>query len=106
MADYGAHVLRIDRHDVSTKYPTNDNLAEHKRSIRVNLKSPAGVALVKQLAEKSDVLIDPYRPGVLEKLGLGPEVLCKANPRLVYARMGGFRRDDRYKDMAGHDISM
>jgi alpha-methylacyl-CoA racemase len=80
-------------------------LAEHKRSIRVNLKSSAGVALLKKLALTADVLIDPFRPGVLERLGLGPEVLCANNPKLIYARMSGFRRDGKYKDMAGHDIS-
>ncbi|TGZ77174.1 CoA-transferase family III [Ascodesmis nigricans] len=105
LADYGAHVLRIDRHDISTKAPTSDSLAEFKRSIRVNLKSPAGVALIKKLALTADVLIDPYRPGVLEKLGLGPEILCALNPRLIFARMAGFRRDGKYKDMAGHDIN-
>lgn len=52
-----------------------------------------------------DVLIDPFRPGVLEKLGLGPDVLLKINPRLIYGRMTGFRRDGKYKDMAGHDIN-
>lgn len=51
------------------------------------------------------MLIDPYRPGVLERLGLGPDVLCAANPRLVYARLTGFRRDGRFRDMAGHDIN-
>ena len=99
-------MLRIDRHTSSTAAPTLDLLAENKRSIRVNLKSSSGIALVMRLAETADVLIDPFRPGVLEKLGLGPEVLCPKNPRLIYARMVGFRRDGKYKDMAGHDISM
>lgn len=71
----------------------------------MSLKSPAGIALILRLARSSDVLIDPYRPGVLEKHGLAPAVLLAANPRLVYARMSGFRRDGRYKDMAGHDIN-
>jgi alpha-methylacyl-CoA racemase len=69
------------------------------------LKSSAGVALLKKLALTADVLIDPFRPGVLERLGLGPEVLCANNPKLIYARMSGFRRDGKYKDMAGHDIN-
>lgn len=80
-------------------------LARHKASIAVDLKNPAGVALVRDLAATADVLIDPFRPGVLERLGLGPDVLLAANPRLVYARLSGFRRDGRYKDMAGHDIN-
>lgn len=80
-------------------------LARHKSSIAVDLKSKAGVALVKKLASTADILIDPFRPGVLEKLGLGPDVLCGANPRLIYGRMTGFRRDGKYAAMAGHDIN-
>lgn len=60
---------------------------------------------MKQLLLDADVLIDPFRPGVLEKLGLGPDVLCSANKRLVYARLTGFRRDGKYAAMAGHDIN-
>ena len=104
LADFGAHVLRIDRHSTTTTV-TPDLLAAHKRSMRVNLKTPAGVALVRTLARSADVLIDPFRPGVLEKLGLGPETLRAENPRLVYARMAGFRRDGKYSAMAGHDIN-
>lgn len=80
-------------------------LARFKASIAVDLKSPAGVALVKHLAKDVDVLIDPFRPGVLERLGLGPDVLLPLNSRLIYARMSGFRRDGRYATMAGHDIN-
>jgi alpha-methylacyl-CoA racemase len=105
LADYGAQVLRIDRHTSPPTVPTSDRLAAHKSSLRVNLKSPAGVALIKALAARADVLIDPFRPGVLEKLGLGPSELCGANPRLVYARMAGFRREGKYAQMAGHDIN-
>lgn len=71
----------------------------------MSLKSPAGVQLVLRLAREADVLIEPFRPGVMEKLGLSPAALLRANPRLVYARMTGFRRDGRYRDMAGHDIN-
>lgn len=89
----------------ATAPPTPDLLTRHKSSIAVDLKSPAGVALVRRLAQSADVLIDPFRPGVLEKLGLGPDELCALNPRLIYARMTGFRRDGRYAVMAGHDIN-
>uniref|UniRef100_L2GDX3 Alpha-methylacyl-racemase n=1 Tax=Colletotrichum fructicola (strain Nara gc5) TaxID=1213859 RepID=L2GDX3_COLFN len=89
LADAGASVLRIDR----------------TASVAVDLKSKDGVDFVKSLASKADVIIDPFRPGVLEKLGLGPEVLCGLNGGVVYGRMTGFRRDGRYKDMAGHDIN-
>jgi alpha-methylacyl-CoA racemase len=103
LADYGATVLRLDR---PSPNPTSDQLTRRKTSIAVNLKSPSGLALIKKLIPTIDVLIDPFRPGVLEKAGLGPEdVLLKLNPRLVVARMTGFRRDGKYKDMAGHDIN-
>lgn len=106
LADSGASVLRIDRAVAGAKaVPTSDMLTRHKASIVVDLKSAGGVALVKKLGAQADVLIDPFRPGVLEKLGLGPQELCKLNPRLVYARMTGFRRDGKYADMAGHDIN-
>ncbi|KAK7427140.1 hypothetical protein QQZ08_006409 [Neonectria magnoliae] len=112
LADAGASVLRIDRaqpggsHQFgSAALPTEDMLARHKASIAVDLKAPRGVALIKRLVAAADVLIDPFRPGVLEKLGLGPDVLCAVNPRLIYGRMTGFRRDGRYAAMAGHDIN-
>ncbi|KAJ4413719.1 hypothetical protein N0V82_008358 [Gnomoniopsis sp. IMI 355080] len=102
LADAGASVLRIDRPGTA---PTADALTRHKTSIAVDLKSAAGIALILRLAREADVLIEPFRPGVMEKLGLGPEVLLKVNPKLIYARMTGFRRDGRYRDMAGHDIN-
>ncbi|KAH7318615.1 CoA-transferase family III domain-containing protein [Stachybotrys elegans] len=106
LADAGASVLRVDR---ATKHPnpspTPDILARGKASIAVDLKDPRGVALLRKLLRGVDVLIDPFRPGVLEKLGLGPDVVLADNPRLVYARMAGFRRDGRYAHMAGHDIN-
>ncbi|TDZ59857.1 Isopenicillin N epimerase component 2 [Colletotrichum trifolii] len=105
LADAGASVLRVDRAGGRSASPADDMLARRKRSVAVDLKSAAGAALVKHLASKADVLIDPFRPGVLEKLGLGPDVLLGVNPGLVYGRMTGFRRDGRYADMAGHDIN-
>ena len=103
LADYGATVLRIDR---APAIPINDQLTRRKTSICVNMKLPLGLALIKKLIPKVDVVIDPFRPGVLEKAGLGPEeVLLKLNPRLVVGRMTGFRRDGKYSRMAGHDIN-
>ncbi|RYC55409.1 hypothetical protein CHU98_g10804, partial [Xylaria longipes] len=100
LADAGASVLRIDRaipgqtHTPGVEAPPGaDNLTRHKASIAVDLKSADGVALIKELAKTADVIIDPFRPGVLEKLGLGPDVLSRINPRLIYGRMTGFRRD-------------
>lgn len=76
-----------------------------KRSICVSAKSKAGREVITKLIERSDVLIDPFRPGVLEKLGLGPDEMLKLNPKLVYARMYGFEKDSKYANMAGHDIN-
>lgn len=120
LADYGASVLRIDRahpaaHAGTPTHaydpppnpppPTADNLVRHKTSICVDFKSASGIGLVKELLKTADVLIDPFRPGVLEKLGLGPEVIKAVNPRCILARMTGFRRDGKYAAMAGHDIN-
>lgn len=118
LADYGASVLRVDRahpraHALSSPGSppaalpprTPDNLTRHKSSIALDLKSAAARTLLLSLIPHTDVLIDPYRPGVLEKLGLGPAILRARNPRLIVARMTGFRRDGKYKDMAGHDIN-
>ncbi len=111
LADNGASVLRIDRaipgatHSSKLPPPTGDGLVRHKSSIAVDLKNPAGIDLIKKLVANSDIVIDPFRPGVLEKLGLGPEVLSAINPRIILGRMTGFRRDGKYKDMAGHDIN-
>jgi alpha-methylacyl-CoA racemase len=105
LADYGATVLRLDR-SPPTPHPTGDQLTRRKTSICVNLKSAAGLALIKKIIPKVDVIIDPFRPGVLEKAGLDPEkVLLKLNRRLIVARMTGFRRDGKYSQMAGHDIN-
>lgn len=84
---------------------TSDLLTRRKSSIQVNLKSDGGIRLIKDLVKFVDVLIDPFRPGVLEKLGLGPDLLARHNPRLIVARMTGFRRDGKYRNMAGHDIN-
>lgn len=111
LADYGATVLRIDRphpsaHTTNPPPATPDNLTRRKTSIALDLKSPGGLELLKTLIPKIDILIDPFRPGVLEKLGLSPEgLLLRLNPGLIVARMTGFRRDGKYKDMAGHDIN-
>lgn len=105
LADNGASVIRIDR--VKQPYqPSPDVLVRNKTSIQVDLKSPGGMRLLMRLIEHADVLIDPFRPGVLEKLGIGPtDTLLKINPRLIVARLTGFRRDGQYSSMAGHDIN-
>ena len=111
LADYGATVLRVDRalpvkkHPSDLPPPTEDLLTRRKTSIAVNLKSASGVDLIKRIVKDIDIIVDPYRPGVLEKLGLGPDVLLNINPRIIIGRMTGFRRDGKYKHMAGHDIN-
>ena len=77
----------------------------NKRSIAVNLKHNAGVKIVEELCNRADVFIEPYRPGVMEKLGLGPQHCLAANPRLVYARLTGFGQTGPLAHRAGHDIN-
>ncbi len=102
LADFGATVIRIDRADspVST-----DTLSRGKLSIAVNLKSPKGIEVVKRLCAQADVLIEPFRAGVLERLGLGPDVLLGLNPRLIVARLTGFGQTGVLAKAAGHDIN-
>lgn len=83
----------------------NDIDYRNKRSIAVNLKHEAGVKVVRDLCTKADVLIEPYRPGVMEKLGLGPHHCMSLNPRLVYARLTGFGQSGSLAHRAGHDIN-
>lgn len=82
-----------------------DVLLNGKKVISVNLKSNEGIDIVKKLCVESDVLLDTFRPGVLEKIGLGPDLLTKTNPRLIFARLTGYGQTGLYKDKAGHDIN-
>ena len=101
LADFGAEVVRVDRVG-GTSF---DQLSRGKRSIAVNLKHADGVACLLRLVEQVDVLVEPFRPGVMERLGLGPDVVCALNPRLVYARLTGYGQSGPYANMAGHDIN-
>ncbi len=101
LADFGADVVRIDRKGGGAL----PHLGRGKRSISVDLKHPDGVGTVLCMIERADVLLEPFRPGVMERLGLGPEVACARNPRLVYARLTGFGQEGPYAGMAGHDIN-
>ena len=109
LADMGADVIRIDRlaaadlgFNVEARY---DLLNRGKRAVALDIKSPAGIATVKDLIGKADVLLEGFRPGVMERLGLGPDVCHAVNPRLVYGRMTGFGQSGPMKDRAGHDIN-
>eukprot|EP01065_Artemidia_motanka_P034775 TRINITY_DN4259_c0_g1_i1.p1 TRINITY_DN4259_c0_g1~~TRINITY_DN4259_c0_g1_i1.p1 ORF type:complete len:389 (+),score=79.33 TRINITY_DN4259_c0_g1_i1:67-1233(+) len=107
LADFGADVVRVDRAENGAPAKNIDTLARGKRSIAVNLKDEQGREVLKKLCSSADVLIEPFRPGVMERLGLGPDVLLAANPRLIYARMTGFGQggDPTVRDAAGHDIN-
>ena len=109
MADMGAEVLRIDRLESADlgirSAPRFNLLGRGRRSATVDLKSPEGVALVLKLVAEADALIEGFRPGVMERLGLGPEVCHAANPRLVYGRMTGWGQEGPLAQAAGHDIN-
>ncbi|MEU3657076.1 CaiB/BaiF CoA-transferase family protein [Streptomyces sp. NPDC032161] len=107
LADLGAEVLRVDRaSDVDPKtIRSTDPLARGRRSIAVDLKHPDGAALVRRLASRADVLVEGFRPGVAERLGIGPEDVLAINPRLVYGRMTGWGQSGPLAARAGHDIN-
>ncbi|MFN3216610.1 MAG: CaiB/BaiF CoA transferase family protein [Acidimicrobiales bacterium] len=109
LADLGADVIRVDRAGsvpaAPPEGPSLDLLNRGRRSVGVDLKSPEGVATVLRLVETADVLIEGFRPGVAERLGIGPDDCHAVNPRLVYGRMTGWGQDGPYASMAGHDIN-
>ena len=108
LADMGADVLRVDRAqsvDAGSPIPTVDVLGRGRRSVGVDLKSPDGRDAVLRLVEQADGFIEGFRPGVTERLGLGPEDCAARNPRLVYGRMTGWGQEGPYASMAGHDIN-
>ena len=107
LADMGASVIRVDRLPLAADLPAflGDVLGRGKRSIGVDLKHPSGVAVALALAKRSDVLLEGFRPGVMERLGLGPEETMAANPRLVYARLTGWGQQGPLAQRAGHDIN-
>jgi len=109
LADLGADVIRVDRAQSvqggDPDRPPADLLARGRRSIGVDLKSPDGVEVVLSLVERADALFEGFRPGVTERLGLGPDECLARNPRLVYGRMTGWGQDGPYAATAGHDIN-
>lgn len=104
LADLGAEVLRIDRPGVAPGNPA-DVLGRGRRGIALDLKRPVAVDAVLRLVERADVLVEGFRPGVMERLGLGPEACHARNPRLVYGRMTGWGQDGPMAQVAGHDIT-
>lgn len=106
LADHGAEVIRIDRGTRSgITVDAQDPLLRSRRSIALDLKRPEAVAAVRRIAQRSDGLIEGYRPGVAERLGLGPDVLLADNPRLVYGRMTGWGQTGPMAHEPGHDIN-
>ena len=109
LADFGADVVVVDR--LTTGAPEIPNMMPKnpfdrgKRSVRINLKTEAGVSIIQRMIQGSDVLLEPYRPGVMENLGIGPDEALAVNPKLIYARLTGWGQSGPYASMAGHDIN-
>ena len=104
LADMGARVIRIDRPEGQAG-TRDDVVLRGRRSLALDLKKPNAVAAMKRMAGQADVLIEGFRPGVMERLGLGPDALLEANPRLIYGRMTGWGQDGPFAKLAGHDIN-
>ncbi len=106
LADMGADVLRLERGDPGAPGGEYwDFTARSRPSVALDLKNAAGRDLVLELAERADALIEGFRPGVAERLGVGPDEVRARNPRLVYARMTGYGQDGPWAQRAGHDIN-
>ena len=108
LADMGAEVIRVDRSGAPgglQRERRYDLLARGRRSLRLDLKNASGVETLLRLAERADGLIEGFRPGVIERLGIGPDVLLGRNPRIVVGRMTGWGQDGPISHVAGHDIN-
>ena len=106
LADMGATVIRVDRASARPQEPDPvDTLLRNRQSIALNLKSPSGVEALLRLIDGADALIEGFRPGVAERLGVGPEICLARNPKLVYGRMTGWGQSGPLAHTAGHDIN-
>ena len=108
LADHGARVIRVERPGTSGRFGDGGNrdiLNRSRERIELDLKQPAAIAELKQMVTSADALIEGNRPGVLERLGLGPDVLLALNPKLVIGRMTGWGQDGPMAALAGHDIN-
>jgi alpha-methylacyl-CoA racemase len=105
LSDLGAEVIRVDRLDKAGTGDRKDVINRGRRSIALNLKSEAGRSTLMRLLRSADVLIEGFRPGVMERLGLGPEPCQAENPRLIYGRMTGWGQHGPLSSAAGHDIN-
>jgi len=116
LADLGARVVKVEapRGDPTRAIPPHDErgvsaafgaLNAGKESLALDLKSEAGVELLLDLVSRADVVLEGFRPGVMERLGLAPEVCLQRNPRLIYCRLTGYGQDGPYRERAGHDLN-
>ena len=105
LADMGADVVRVDRREAVGVDPGGQLLGRGRRSMAADLKHPDGVETVLRLVDSADLLIEGFRPGVMERLGLGPDVCLERRPALVYGRITGFGQDGPLAPAAGHDIN-
>lgn len=108
LADHGARVIRVERPGNAARFGGGGNrdiLNRNRERIELDLKKPEAIAQIKDLAKSADALIEGYRPGVLERLGIGPDVLLAINPKLVIGRMTGWGQDGPMAPLAGHDIN-
>jgi alpha-methylacyl-CoA racemase len=105
LADMGADVVRLDRSDSSAFAGTCDPTLRGRQTLAIDLKTDGGREAASTLAARADALIEGFRPGVMERLGLGPDTLLASNPRLVYGRMTGYGQDGPLARVAGHDIN-
>ena len=105
LADMGADLIRIERPGAADPKMAEPVSGRNKKSVVLDLKQPAGLAALMKLIEHADALIDPYRPGVCEKLGFGPDECLLRNPRLVFARMTGWGQTGPLAQAAGHDLN-
>ncbi|OBF53664.1 carnitine dehydratase [Mycobacterium sp. 852002-50816_SCH5313054-b] len=106
LGDLGADVVRVDAlSGVDAALPIDYTVRRSQRSLAADVKDPRGTELVHRLAADADAFVDVFRPGVAERLGIGPDALRERNPRLVYARMTGYGQDGPLAGHAGHDIN-
>ncbi|WP_457113058.1 CaiB/BaiF CoA transferase family protein [Marmoricola sp. URHA0025 HA25] len=108
LGDLGADVIRVDRPGgtlLGAADPATDQLLRNRRSVTADLKDPAGLERVLRWADRADVLIEGFRPGVAERIGIGPDACLARNERLVYARMTGWGQDGPLAERAGHDLN-
>src|SRR5215469_3697687 len=105
LADMGAEVVRVDRLGGSPDTAEHSPLLRNRRSVAINLKAPAGRDLLLAMVERADVLVEAFRPGVAERLGIGPDICLGRNARLVYARMTGWGQSGPLAQSAGHDLN-